>query len=115
MDGLRISEHASDNGRWRISSLAPSGHLASYVNGFHACHEQDTPFRRRRELPDGSAVLIFNLGKELRVDHPARTVRAFGEGHGDYGDGCIFTLLIQFSRPLVANLWSDPVRLATSG
>ena len=42
MDGLRISEHASDNGRWRIASLAPSGRLASYVHGFHAYHEQDT-------------------------------------------------------------------------
>ena len=27
-------------------------------------------------------MLIFNLGKELRVEHPAGTVRAFGEGHG---------------------------------
>ena len=82
MNGLRVSEHASSNGCWRVSSLAPGVPLASYVNAYHAYDEQDTSFRRRRELPDGSAVLIFNLGKELRVEHPAGTVSAFGEGDG---------------------------------
>jgi AraC-like DNA-binding protein len=82
MDGLRTSEHASESGRWRIASLAPSGRLASYVDAFYAYHEQDTAFRRRRELPDGSAVLIFNLGKELRVEHPTGTLCAFGQGRG---------------------------------
>ena len=82
MNGVRTSEHASDNGSWRIANLAPSGALASYVHGFHAYQEQDTTFRRRRELPDGFAVLIFNLGQELRVEHPAGTRRAFDEGRG---------------------------------
>jgi AraC-like DNA-binding protein len=36
------------------------------------------------ELPDGCAVLIFNLGAELRVEHPRNTRRAFGEGQGFY-------------------------------
>ena len=82
MNGVRTSEHASDSGSWRIASLAPTAALASYVQGFHAYHEQDTMFRRRRELPDGSAVLIFNLGQELCVEHPAGTLRVFGEGRG---------------------------------
>jgi hypothetical protein len=85
MDGLRISEHVSESGRWRIASLAPNGRLAANVDAFHAYHEQDTMFRRRRELPDGSAVLIFNLGKELRVEHPAGTLRAFGAGRAFFG------------------------------
>ena len=69
---------ATDAGASRASLRAP---LASYVNAYHAYDEQDTSFRRRRELPDGSAVLIFNLGKS-RVEHPAGTVSAFGEGDG---------------------------------
>ncbi len=81
MDGLRISEHASENGYWRISSLAPSGPTALNVSAFNAYEERGTAFRRRRELPDGSAVLIFNLGKELRVEDPPG-VHAFSEGDG---------------------------------
>ena len=82
MHGLRVFEHASDTGSWRISSLAPNGALAIYAHAIHAYEERDTVFRRRRELPDGSAVLIFNLGKELRVEHPVGAARAFGEGAG---------------------------------
>lgn len=82
MDGLRVSEHASESGSWRISSLAPSGLAALHVSAFHAYEERGTAFRRRRELPDGSAVMIFNLGRELRVEHPHGALRAFGEGQG---------------------------------
>jgi AraC-like DNA-binding protein len=78
MDGLRVSEHASDRGAWRIASLAPSGALAAYVRAFNAYDEQGAAFRRR-ELPDGLAVLIVNLGQELRVEQ-AGVVEAFGEG-----------------------------------
>jgi AraC-like DNA-binding protein len=81
MDGLRVSEHASESGCWRISSLAPIGPTGLHVSAFHAYEERGTAFRRRRELPDGSAVLIFNLGKELRVVDRAG-VHAVGEGDG---------------------------------
>jgi AraC-like DNA-binding protein len=81
MDGLHVSEHASERGCWRISSLAPAGPAAQHVSVIHAYEESGTAFRRRRELPDGSAVLIFNLGKELRVEDVAG-VHAFGEGDG---------------------------------
>jgi AraC-like DNA-binding protein len=84
MEGLRVSEHASESGAWRIASLVPSGTLMRYVSVFHAYDERGTSFRRRRELPDGSAVLIFNLGGELRVEHPRDTRRLFGEGQGFY-------------------------------
>jgi len=83
MDAIRVFEHASETGSWRIASLAPTGALAPYAT-FYAYEERDTAFRRRRELPDGSAVMIFNLGKELRVEHPVGALRAFGEGEGVY-------------------------------
>jgi hypothetical protein len=87
MDGVRVSQHASETGCWRISALAPGGRLAPYVNAVYAYEERNTAFRRRRELPDGSAVLIFNLGGELRVECPFGAPQAFAEGDGLYS-GC---------------------------
>jgi AraC-like DNA-binding protein len=84
MDGLHVFDHACETGSWRIASRAPTGALAPYAVAFNAYEERNMFFRRRRELPDGSAVLIFNLGKELRVEHPVGAVRAFGEGEGIY-------------------------------
>jgi AraC-like DNA-binding protein len=84
MDGLHVFDHGSETGSWRIASIAPTGALASYAVAFNAYEERNTSFRRRRELPDGLAVLIFNLGKELRVEHPGGAVRAFREGEGLY-------------------------------
>jgi AraC-like DNA-binding protein len=83
LDGIRVAEHASDTGSWRVASLVPRGALKSSVSVFHAYEERNTAFRRRRELPDGCAVLIFNLGEELRVEH-AGMARAFGEGGAFY-------------------------------
>jgi AraC-like DNA-binding protein len=81
MGGLRVAEHASDSGAWRIASLVPGGPLAAHIIAFNAYDERGTAFRRRRELPDGCAVLIFNLGSELRVEQPDGS-HAFGEGQG---------------------------------
>jgi len=82
MEGLCVSEHVSDAGSWRVASLTPSGRLASYIGAFYAYDERGPSFRRRRELPDGAPVLIFNLGEELRVEHPRETRRSFGDGDG---------------------------------
>ncbi|MBV8458213.1 MAG: AraC family transcriptional regulator, partial [Acetobacteraceae bacterium] len=41
-------------------------------------------FVRRRELPTGAAALGFNLGPELRVEHPLNTRTEFAEGTGFY-------------------------------
>ena len=82
MDGLRVSEHASEVGSWRIVSWQPGAPLAPYVGVFNAYDERGTSFRRRRELPDGSAVVIFNLGSELRVESSPNARRTFGEGQG---------------------------------
>jgi AraC-like DNA-binding protein len=84
MDSLHVFDHASETGSWRIASRAPTGALAPYAVAFNAYDERNTSFRRRRELPDGLAVLIFNLGEELRVEHPVGAMRAFGEGEGIY-------------------------------
>jgi AraC-like DNA-binding protein len=84
MDRLSVSQHDSDAGSWRIARLEPGGSLASYVGAFYAYDERGTSFRRRRELPDGSAVLIFNFGGELRVEHPRDARHAFREGQGFY-------------------------------
>jgi AraC-like DNA-binding protein len=84
MDRLRVFQHDSNAGSWRIACLEPTAPLAFYVGAFYAYDERGTSFRRRRELPDGSAVLIFNLDGELRVEHPRHTRRVFGEGQGFY-------------------------------
>ena len=84
MDRLKVSRHDSDAGSWRVSHLEPGGSLASYVGAFYAYDEGGGCFQRRRELPDGCAVFIFNLGAELRVEHPRNTRRVFGEGEGFY-------------------------------
>jgi AraC-like DNA-binding protein len=54
------------------------------VRQFNAYAERDTQFVRRRELPTGAAVLGFNLGPELRVEHPLNTRTAFAEGSSFY-------------------------------
>ena len=82
MDGVCVSGHASATGSWRIATLVPRGSLEGYVTAFNAYEECGTAFRRRRELPDGSAVLIFNLGKPLRVEYPSGPTQAFGESQG---------------------------------
>jgi AraC-like DNA-binding protein len=84
VDRLRVSQHDSEAGSWRVACLEPEGLLAPYVSGFYAYDECGTSFRRRRELPDGSAVLIFNFGAELRVEHPRNMRRVFGAGQGFY-------------------------------
>lgn len=84
IDRLRVSQRDSEAGSWRVVSLAPGGLLPPYVTTFYAYDESGTSFRRRRELPDGSAVLIFNLGGELRAERPRDTRRAFAEGQDFY-------------------------------
>jgi AraC-like DNA-binding protein len=89
MDGVRVFEHASETGSWKISSLAPNSALAPYAVAFNAYEERGMSFHRRRELPDGLAVLLFNLGKELRVEHPVGAPRVFAEGQGLYSGASV--------------------------
>ena len=84
MNRMTISEHNSDAGSWRIARLDPERSLAPYIEAFYAYDERGTSFRRRRELPDGSAVLIFHLAGALRVEHPPGAGHEFSEGQGFY-------------------------------
>jgi AraC-like DNA-binding protein len=40
----------------------------------------ETGFARRRELPSGLATMLFNLGQELRVEHPPGIRTAYAAG-----------------------------------
>ena len=81
---LRRSEHASEHGAWRMASLAPTKPLKPLVTRFNAYRESETAFTRRAEPPSGLATLVFNLGEELRVEHPAKTLHAYGAGGAFY-------------------------------
>ena len=79
-----VVEHASQQGAWRMEFLAPTEHLAPFVRRFNAYAERDTGFVRRRELPSGLATLVFNLGQDLRVEHPVETRTTYPAGTAFY-------------------------------
>src|SRR5580698_1984055 len=76
----KVAEHRSANGAWRMEFLTPTDRLAPYVQRFNAYAERDTGFARRREPPNGLATVVFNLGEELRVEHPVDTRTAYHAG-----------------------------------
>lgn len=76
--------HASERGAWRMAFLTPSARLAPYVARLNVYRERDTAFTRRSEPPSGMATLVFNLGEELRVEHPVRTFNVYGAGGAFY-------------------------------
>jgi AraC-like DNA-binding protein len=80
----RIIAHESAQGSWRMAFLAPAENLTPFVQRFNAYAERDTGFVRRREPPSGLATLVFNLGEELRVEHPADTRTAYRAGGAFY-------------------------------
>jgi AraC-like DNA-binding protein len=79
-----VAEHASPLGSWRMEFLAPREPLAPFVRRFNAYAERDTRFARRRELPSRLATLVFNLGSDLRVEHPLGTRTTFRAGAAFY-------------------------------
>ncbi|HTW27395.1 MAG TPA: AraC family transcriptional regulator [Acetobacteraceae bacterium] len=81
---IRVAAHSSAHGTWRVDSLTPTARMAPFVRQVYAYAESGTPFSRRRELPIGDAVLIFNLGPELRIEHPRPTRSRFAAGSGFY-------------------------------
>ena len=78
--GITVVEHASEQGSWRMDFLAPVDPIVPFVRRFNAYAEHETGFARRRELPSGLATLVFNLGQELRVEHPPGTRTAYPAG-----------------------------------
>ena len=81
---LTRSGHASEQGAWRMAFLAPTERLKPCVTRFNAYRESGTAFTRRAEPPSGLATLVFNLGEELRVEHPVKTLHAYGAGGAFY-------------------------------
>lgn len=79
-----VVEHASEQGAWRMEFLAPMDWLVPFVRRFNAYSEHDTRFVRRHEPPSGLATLVFNLGQELRVEHPANTHTTYPAGTAFY-------------------------------
>jgi AraC-like DNA-binding protein len=77
---ITVVKHASEQGFWRMDFLAPVDRLVPFVRRFNAYAEHETGFVRRRELPSGLATLVFNLGQELRVEHPVGTRTAYPAG-----------------------------------
>jgi hypothetical protein len=68
---IRTVDHRHEPDSWRMDSLAPSATLAPFVRRATAYTVQGDGLSRQRELPNGSAVLVFNLGSELRVEDKA--------------------------------------------
>jgi AraC-like DNA-binding protein len=79
-----VAKHASQLGSWRMEFLAPSEPLAPFVRRFSVYAERDTGFARRRELPSPLATLVFNLGCDLRVEHPLKTSTTYRAGAAFY-------------------------------
>jgi AraC-like DNA-binding protein len=77
---ITVVEHASEQGCWRIDCLAPADRLVPFVRRFNSYAEHETGFVRRRELPSALATLVFNLGQELRVEHPVGTRATYPAG-----------------------------------
>jgi AraC-like DNA-binding protein len=67
-----------------MAFLEPSERLAPFVTRFNAYRERDTAFTRRCEPPSGLATLLFNLGEDLRVEHPVAVYNAYGAGGAFY-------------------------------
>ena len=60
-----------------MDSLAPSTALAPFMRRATAYTVEGAGPSRQRELPNGSAVLVFNLGSELRVEDTAGKLHRF--------------------------------------
>jgi AraC-like DNA-binding protein len=74
---IRTVDHRHAPDSWRMDSLAPSTTLAPFVRRATAYTVHGDGLSRQRELPNGSAVLVFNLGSELRVEDTAGKLHRF--------------------------------------
>src|SRR6201987_4664660 len=74
---IRTVDHRHAPDSWRMDSLVPSTTLAPFMRRATAYNVQGAGPSRQRELPHGSAVLVFNLGSELRVEDTAGNLHRF--------------------------------------
>jgi AraC-like DNA-binding protein len=76
-DRIRTVDHRHAPDSWRMDSLTPSERLAPFMRRATAYTVQGAGPSRQRELPNGSAVLVFNLGSELRVEDTTGKLHRF--------------------------------------
>src|SRR6185436_12182338 len=74
---IRTVDHRHAPDSWRMDTLAPSTNLAPFVRRATAYTVDGAGLARQRELPNGSAVLVFNLGSELRVEDTTGQLHRF--------------------------------------
>jgi AraC-like DNA-binding protein len=74
---IRTVDHWDAPDSWRMDTLAPSARLVPFMRRATAYTVQGAGLNRQRELPNGSAVLVFNLGSELRVEDAAGKLHRF--------------------------------------
>jgi len=84
LDRIGRVDHRSAQGMWQMQFLTPLPRLAPFVRRINAYAERDTGFARRRELPTGRAVLLFNLVGELQIEDAAGNRTRFSGGSGLY-------------------------------
>ena len=71
-------------GAMTMESVRPAGSLAPLVARICSYGESASRVASRRELPSGCADLIFNLGQDLRIEHPVDVETTFGAGEAFY-------------------------------
>jgi AraC-like DNA-binding protein len=76
-DRIRTIDHRHAPDSWRMDTLAPSARLVPFMRRATAYTVQGAGLARQRELPNGSAVLVFNLGTELRVEDATGKLHRF--------------------------------------
>ena len=79
-DGVRVVAE----GAMTMESVRPAGSLAPLVARICSYGESASRVASRRELPSGCADLIFNLGQDLRIEHPVDVETTFGAGEAFY-------------------------------
>ena len=68
MSGLALRRHESAHGRWELAERKPRAFLAPHVVGTCRGYGESSPSPvRRRELPVGYVVLIFNIGDSFAI------------------------------------------------
>jgi AraC-like DNA-binding protein len=68
---LRVLRNESELGRWELAEGEPAPALRPYLRGPYEGFVEHRPGpMRRREVPNGSIVLVFNFGRPFRISGP---------------------------------------------
>jgi AraC-like DNA-binding protein len=117
---IRTIDHRDAPESWRMDSLAPAASLAPFVRRATAYTVNGAGLSRQRELPNGSAVLVFNLGSELRVEDTAGVLHRFPQPTAFYSgpsdryivtetDGAQEGIVVELTLPGARRLLGRPL------